>query len=234
MRWRVMAGVMIGVLLGGAACERGAQEAETSASAPAASASEASSEEQALTERAPEAPAPEGGESLSEGWRPVPELSVAQKAQLERADRARGALTGRLLGEVTSTAKAEGFAQAVQVCEKRAGPLTEAVGDEHDVRIGRTSFKLRNPDNDAPAWARPWVQARVEQPQHAVHEDGRLGVLAPIRVMKPCLNCHGPADQLAPGVSEALAEHYPKDQATGFAEGDLRGWFWIEVPADPS
>jgi hypothetical protein len=33
-------------------------------------------------------------------------------------------------------------------------------------------------------------------------------------------------------VKEALAEHYPEDQATGFQEGDLRGWFCIEVPAN--
>ena len=32
-------------------------------------------------------------------------------------------------------------------------------------------------------------------------------------------------------VKEALAASYPADRATGFREGDLRGWFWIEVPA---
>jgi hypothetical protein len=33
-------------------------------------------------------------------------------------------------------------------------------------------------------------------------------------------------------VKQTLAKEYPDDQATGFEEGDLRGWFWIEVPAD--
>jgi hypothetical protein len=28
----------------------------------------------------------------------------------------------------------------------------------------------------------------------------------------------------------ALAARYPDDRATGFAPGDLRGWFWVEVP----
>ena len=27
-----------------------------------------------------------------------------------------------------------------------------------------------------------------------------------------------------------LAKEYPADQATGFKENDLRGWFWVEVP----
>ncbi len=36
--------------------------------------------------------------------------------------------------------------------------------------------------------------------------------------------------KLDPAVKEVLASGYPRDEATGFAEGDLRGWFWIEVP----
>ena len=48
-----------------------------------------------------------------------------------------------------------------------------------------------------------------------------------------CLACHGPAEQIAPDVKELLAREYPSDQATGFQEGDLRGWFWVEVPTAP-
>jgi hypothetical protein len=44
--------------------------------------------------------------------------------------------------------------------------------------------------------------------------------------------CHGPSDSLAPDVADALALHYPDDRATGFTEGDLRGWFWVEVPGE--
>jgi hypothetical protein len=35
-------------------------------------------------------------------------------------------------------------------------------------------------------------------------------------------------------VTAAHAAKYPKDQATGFKEGDLRGWFWVEVPPSAS
>jgi hypothetical protein len=31
-------------------------------------------------------------------------------------------------------------------------------------------------------------------------------------------------------VREELAERYPADRATGFKVGDIRGWFWVEVP----
>ena len=63
---------------------------------------------------------------------------------------------------------------------------------------------------------------------------GELGAFLPIKLAAPCLACHGPADDLDEDVRSALAESYPDDQATGFAEGDLRGWFWIEVPSEGS
>jgi mono/diheme cytochrome c family protein len=53
----------------------------------------------------------------------------------------------------------------------------------------------------------------------------------PITISAQCLACHGARDRLAPGVADALAKLYPKDNATGYDDGDLRGWFWVEVPA---
>ena len=43
--------------------------------------------------------------------------------------------------------------------------------------------------------------------------------------------CHGPEDQIIPEVKSELAKVYPDDQAIGFQEGELRGWFWIEMPS---
>ena len=34
----------------------------------------------------------------------------------------------------------------------------------------------------------------------------------------------------APEVQHALKESYPVDRAVGFAEGEVRGWFWVELP----
>jgi hypothetical protein len=98
------------------------------------------------------------------------------------------------------------------------------------VRIGRTSWKLRNPANAAPAWAEDAIAGRSSEPTYFASDTGRLGALSPITVAEPCLKCHGSPEQLAPGVSDRLAELYPEDRATGFHDGDLRGWFWVEVP----
>jgi hypothetical protein len=42
--------------------------------------------------------------------------------------------------------------------------------------------------------------------------------------------CHGTKDEIPEEMHVAIARAYPNDQATGFHIGDLRGWFWIEVP----
>jgi hypothetical protein len=35
---------------------------------------------------------------------------------------------------------------------------------------------------------------------------------------------------VAPAIAGAIRRLYPADAATGFAEGDLRGALWVEVP----
>ena len=157
-------------------------------------------------------------------------LSDAQKAQRTKADGAREALFGKLMGRLTEVMAKDGPVKAVEVCRGEAHPLSDAVAKEQGVAIGRTSHKLRNPLNAPPDWARPLVDARRDTPAFLAASDGRLGVLAPIRLKATCLVCHGDPAKLDPAVKTALATGYPRDEALGFSEGDLRGWFWIEVP----
>jgi hypothetical protein len=117
------------------------------------------------------------------------------------------------------------------VCSLRAPQIAQHVGKEHGVEIGRTSWKLRSPANTPPVWARLLVDARTEEPRVLADRSGRLGSLTPIYLGDVCLQCHGRSGDLAPGVAGSLARFYPDDQATGFEDGDLRGWFWVEVPA---
>jgi hypothetical protein len=99
--------------------------------------------------------------------------------------------------------------------------------------IGRTSARLRNRDNAPRAWVKPLlddlVKARPEDrgPRTVDLDDGGLGVVLPIATGRPCLQCHGV--DVADDVKTAIARRYPRDEATGFREGDLRGVFWVEV-----
>jgi len=83
--------------------------------------------------------------------------------------------------------------------------------------------------NPPPDWSSEFIKMRAGSPRLVALTDDASGMLLPIQLQKKCLLCHSPEDQIADDVKAALKLHYPSDQATGFHEGDLRGWFWVEV-----
>jgi hypothetical protein len=170
----------------------------------------------------------------TEAWTKVDpaEAGGATADALQRAADARAALFQRLSGRLTEVVAAEGPVAAIRVCRDEAPDIARTVGEEQGLRIGRTGVRLRNPDNTPPAWAAAAVAARADERSAWVRQDDTVAELSPILLAAQCVACHGTPEALAPGVAEALAELYPEDQATGFAEGELRGWFWVEVPAE--
>ena len=128
----------------------------------------------------------------------------------------------------------EGPAAAIQVCRVQAPGIADALSVD-GVRMGRSSHKLRNPDNTAPDWVNPIMQVYLDDPASRTPRavelaDDRWGYIEPIMVQPLCLTCHG--SELAPDVAGRIAELYPDDEATGFEAGDLRGVFWLEFDAD--
>jgi hypothetical protein len=128
----------------------------------------------------------------------------------------------------------EGPAEAIQVCRVKAPGIADALSVD-GVRMGRSSHKLRNPDNTAPDWAGPIMQAYLDdassrEPRVVELDGDRRGYVEPIVAQPLCLTCHG--SELAPEVAAQLAELYPDDKATGFEAGDLRGVFWLEFPGE--
>lgn len=170
--------------------------------------------------------------SSSEHWVSLSadQLSPAQRAQQDRAVAARDELFGQLMTRLQAVITQQGAANAISVCQEEAPQIARTVGEARGLSIGRTSWKLRNPVNLPPEWAKSLVEARTRGPSFLAHPDGRLGVLLPILLKEQCLTCHGAAEAIPTEVRNALKTRYPDDQATGFAEGDLRGWFWVEVP----
>lgn len=158
------------------------------------------------------------------------DMGPEQMAQREKALAARDAMFTSLKGRLMEVIGSEGPAAAITVCAKEAPQIAEQMSQAHGLKIGRTSFRLRNTDNAPPTWAAKLVADRVSEPTYLT-QDGKLAALLPIRMQAPCLMCHGAEDTILTPVKEALAKHYPKDQATGFQAGDLRGWFSVEVPA---
>ncbi len=166
-------------------------------------------------------------------WTPraAAELTAEQVKQIQRGEQARDALHHRLQKALAQAMSADDPAPAIRVCHEMAPKIAAEVSREFGVRIGRTSHKLRNPDNAPPIWAMPYIDQRVDHPVHLAGPRGEVASLYPIKLKARCLLCHGAPEQIPPKVRQALAASYPSDRATGFKTGDLRGWFWIEVPA---
>lgn len=170
--------------------------------------------------------------ALETDWRPLDgsEMTPGLEAQVERSMMAVRDLSSGLLSALSEGLDAQGPSGGIDICRTKAPEIAAAVSDKYHLKIGRTSFRLRNPNNTAPSWAEAAVRDRLDTAKYFRGPHGELGVLAPIRLRSQCLMCHGKSEDIDPEVAIALRENYPDDQATGFAENDLRGWFWVETP----
>lgn len=128
----------------------------------------------------------------------------------------------------------KGPVSAISVCRLEA-PELATVASTSDARVGRTSRKLRNPDNAPKPWMEPFLD-RYEtdpgsrEPAVVAIDDETVGYVEPIYVQPLCVTCHG--STLSPELAAKLEELYPEDQATGYEAGDLRGVFWVELARD--
>lgn len=150
------------------------------------------------------------------------------------------ALAGSLSGELKQAMQAGGLTAAIQVCNSKAHPITQVVAKEQGWTVGRTSLKLRNPNNLPDEWEQAVLEKFAKQAaaganlqkaifsQVLVDEDGNkvFRMMKAIPVGDKCLACHG--SQIKPEIAEQLDALYPDDNARGFSAGDLRGAFSLQ------
>ena len=176
---------------------------------------------------------------LPPGTWPIGKAPAEWRPAIARADLLVVSLHDALRRELTHALAQGGPAFAIKACHIDVVGLTRRMSGRAGIPAGRTSDRLRNPANAPPAWAAPLVAAsgvkRLARGTDGfvVDLDRSLGVLRPILHQRMCDSCHGPADRIDPAVQAMLAVRYPGDRATGFVEGQLRGWFWVEVPKPP-
>jgi pyruvate/2-oxoglutarate dehydrogenase complex dihydrolipoamide acyltransferase (E2) component len=154
----------------------------------------------------------------------------------KRAEQARAALAQlkTSLKHALKMSLPKGLHGAIAACQLKAPKVAAAASAHTGIELGRTSSRVRNPDNAAAGWTKEMLaqyeaDSRGKWPQfRTVKLPGdKLGYAEPIVVGPLCLNCHG--KQLAPSVAKVLDEKYPDDKARGYEEGDLRGIFWAVV-----
>jgi hypothetical protein len=167
------------------------------------------------------------------GLSPQEEASIAATAQPVIAT-ARANLREALV----SAMRSGGPEKAVEACHVAAPGITSGSKGQSPagpVIIGRSALKLRNPANAPEPWLKPLLdelarapKSPAAKPRVVVIDAQTAGYVEPIYVDSPCLKCHGA--QPEGGLGAKLAQLYPQDKATGFAEGDFRGVFWAKVP----
>lgn len=123
-------------------------------------------------------------------------------------------------------------------------------GQPRVTAVKRTSLKVREPANlpdNADLAALLSIQSALADgdapPRLLLQQlaaDGTAPaewrVYRPIATSAACLACHGPADQLAPGVKAALDRLYPADKAVDYAASEWRGVIRVSIvtPGDPA
>ncbi len=148
---------------------------------------------------------------------------------------------GELQGHLQKAMKAGGPVNAIGVCNQIAPSVAQTQSEKHNWKVGRTSLRLRNPNNAPDAWERKVLEefearkAAGEDPKtmayaEVVEQDGgkAFRFMKAIPTGEVCLKCHG--QEIPAPVGAKLNELYPEDKATGFNLGDIRGAFTITQP----
>ena len=144
--------------------------------------------------------------------------------------------------ELKTSIKKDGPVAAIKVCNVSAPNIAKQQSVKHGWEIGRTSLKLRNPDNAPDAWEQAVLESFEQRKakgedikqmefHEVVTEDGQQYfryMKAIPTAAKPCLVCHG--ENLKPKIAATLDQLYPNDQARGYKAGDIRGAFTIRQP----
>lgn len=164
-------------------------------------------------------------------------------AQVSKARAAVNELGQGLKSQLIAAIKSGGPKSAIGVCRTIAPELAQRASEDHGLKVGRTALRVRNPANAPDDWERMVLEEfaakiragadprRLEHAETVTDASGartfRYMKAIPMAA-KPCLTCHGVPE---PSLKAEIDRLYPKDQATGFKPGELRGAFTVTAPA---
>ena len=137
-----------------------------------------------------------------------------------------------LSGNLKAAASNGGIANAIQFCNMNAMPLTDSLAKNFNVKIKRSSLKLRNlnnyPDSLEAYMLDLYTQIeKMRKPmvgKTILANNNDVRYFAPIILKSDCLKCHGTVGtNIKDETYSIIKEYYPKDEAVDFQEGKLRG-----------
>jgi len=131
----------------------------------------------------------------------------------------------------------KGSDRAVEFCKTKAIPITDSMSVILDATIKRVSDKSRNSNNQANeaelAYINSWKEAKENGEEHRsllTEIDEKMVGYYPIVTNQMCLQCHGtPEKQINTPTLSKIKKLYPTDNAVGYADGEIRGLFVVEM-----
>lgn len=164
--------------------------------------------------------------------------ALTDPQRIEASRKVVAEFAAELQGELMKAIQRGGPKAAISVCRAIAPEIALRASERTGWDVGRTSLRLRNPNNKPDAWEEKVLREfetqkaagkALETMEYAerLERDGKSAFryMKAIGVLQPCLSCHG--QNVAPDVKHALAELYSEDRATGYALGDVRGAFSV-------
>ncbi|MDD2729062.1 DUF3365 domain-containing protein [Malikia sp.] len=162
--------------------------------------------------------------------------TAPEAAWIGEARQVAGSVPPKLMAVLSAAIQQGGPAHAIGVCQSEAPKMARAASEATGWQIRRVSLGNRNPKAVPDAWERQTLEtfdrqqaagadgSRLERAE-VVTENGQQvkRYMRALPVQAACLQCHGTADQLGPGVAARLSELYPQDKGTGYLLGQIRG-----------
>lgn len=134
--------------------------------------------------------------------------------------------------------------ETVDTCREKLPGMVKEMREKTGWNIRRVSLKTRNAERGTPdEWearvladfdrraAAGEKREQLEAGEIVQTPEGRVfRYMKALPVQEACLTCHGDAAKLTPELKAKLATLYPKDQATGYELGQIRGALTVKRP----
>jgi len=148
-------------------------------------------------------------------------------------------LSGTLKGQLQTHMQADKTGlSAIGFCSARAEEITKELNEKlpEYASVRRTALKVRNENNKPDSldievmkeYERSIADKTFQPNDVKMIKNGDITrIYKPLVTQGVCLKCHG--SNIDKNIQEIITAHYPKDQATGFKEGLLRGVIVAEI-----
>ena len=164
------------------------------------------------------------------------EEKITAKVNMEDTLRKYALQTKGVLGKnLMNAINKQGTEKAIEFCSTKAIVIIDSMGVALNATIKRVSDKPRNPHNLANEDEIAFINKLKEKISKSekltskiTESNGKTIGYFPIETNAMCLQCHGSKNSdIKSKVLKKIVQLYPKDQANGYKENQIRGIFVV-------